>query len=352
MRGRWKLLSVSVLLAVSIWLSAASAAQAGTISATCRWGTQSQTCDSTTWYPSSVSVTWQASPPPDNPTTGCELGIAYHYDTDTVNTVSCSATWSGPSPSSASQQYTLHVETSTPTVSVTPARPADSNGWYNHPVAAAITASSYSGIASCTPTTYSGPDATNATVSGTCIDNAGKVTNRSVGLNYDATAPTITGVTASRSPDFNGWYTHPVLFTFAGTDSVSGIDSCATVTYSGPDSARGSALGTCRDRAGNVATLAVPLRYDSTRPPVLRWRTSRHAIYYNLQVYRNGRKVLSSWPTHATLPLSRSWSFAGHRFHLRPGRYRWYVWPGFGSRTAARYGPMIGTGTFVVTRRS
>jgi hypothetical protein len=30
--------------------------------------------------------------------------------------------------------------------------------------------------------------------------------------------------------------------------------------------------------------------------------------------------------------------------------YRWYVWPGFGPRSANRYGKLLGTRTFVVVR--
>ena len=61
-----------------------------------------------------------------------------------------------------------------PTATVAPARGPDSNGWYNHPVASALSASSFSGIASCSSTTYAGPNTAGATVSGTCTDNAGK----------------------------------------------------------------------------------------------------------------------------------------------------------------------------------
>ena len=49
---------------------------------------------------------------------------------------------------------------------------------------------SFSGIASCTSTTYAGPNTAAATVSGTCTDNAGKtVTVTSAPFHYDATAP-------------------------------------------------------------------------------------------------------------------------------------------------------------------
>ena len=74
----------------------------------------------------------------------------------------------------------------------------------------------------------------------------------------------------------------------------------------------------------------------------------RHASYYNVQLYHDG-KVLSAWPKRASLQLSSVWEFARHRYHLKPGTYRWYVWPGFGPRAAARYGRMIGAATFVIS---
>jgi hypothetical protein len=80
---------------------------------------------------------------------------------------------------------------------------------------------------------------------------------------------------------------------------------------------------------------------------MLRWTPVRNATYYNVQLY-NGGKVLSAWPTHARLRLGRRWRFGGHLHRLKPGRYRWYVWPGFGPRSAARYGPMVGKGKFVI----
>ena len=52
----------------------------------------------------------------------------------------------------------------------------------------------------------------------------------------------------------------------------------------------------------------------------------------------------------ASLQLHRTWRFDGRRYHLKPGRYKWYVWPGFGKRKAARYGQMVGSGTFIVVR--
>jgi hypothetical protein len=75
--------------------------------------------------------------------------------------------------------------------------------------------------------------------------------------------------------------------------------------------------------------------------PRLTWRRVRHADYYNVQVYRGRRKILSAWPANAHLQMRPSWRFRGKRFRLSPGSYHWYAWPGFGNRRAHRYGRVI-----------
>ena len=119
---------------------------------------------------------------------------------------------------------------------------------------------------------------------------------------------------------------------------------------------------TARDMAGNVTTqtvgatpnprlLSPALNAQLSAPPMLSWTPAPGATYYNVQVFRaDPKKVLSMWPKLASLQLRRTWRFDGHRFRLKPGKYRWYVWPGFGKRKAGRYGHMIGSGTFVVVR--
>jgi hypothetical protein len=82
------------------------------------------------------------------------------------------------------------------------------------------------------------------------------------------------------------------------------------------------------------------------QPPLLVWAGVKRATFYNVQVYYGGRKVLSAWPNSAKLKLSRSWRFEGRRFRLRKGSYRWYVWPGFGPRSKARYGQLLGQSGF------
>jgi hypothetical protein len=113
-----------------------------------------------------------------------------------------------------------------------------------------------------------------------------------------------------------------------------------------------------KDRAGNVTKRALSITPGPrllspaenaavTAPPLLRWTSVRGAGYYNVQLYR-GRKLLSVWPVHSGLQLSRAWRYAGNEYRLTPGRYSWYVWPGIGAFGAARYGPLIGHRSFVV----
>jgi hypothetical protein len=87
-----------------------------------------------------------------------------------------------------------------------------------------------------------------------------------------------------------------------------------------------------------------------TRPPVLRWRAVRGATYYNVQLYRAGRKVLTTWPKQPRLKLQRQWKLNGVAQRLEAGVYRWYVWPGFGRAAERRYGRLLGTSTFTVSR--
>jgi hypothetical protein len=84
-----------------------------------------------------------------------------------------------------------------------------------------------------------------------------------------------------------------------------------------------------------------------SRPPLLAWAAVPRAGYYNVQLYRSGKKVLSAWPTVPRLQLRRTWTY-GRRQRLDRGTYRWYVWPGFGDRARGRYGQLLGYGTFVV----
>jgi subtilase family serine protease len=108
----------------------------------------------------------------------------------------------------------------------------------------------------------------------------GGTTTQSVTMKRDTTAPTGVATAADRAPDHNGWFNHPVSSTTTGADSTSGIASCTSPTYSGPDSATASLAGTCKDNAGNVASAsAVTIQYDQTAAPISITTPSNGAAY-------------------------------------------------------------------------
>ena len=115
------------------------------------------------------------------------------------------------------------------------------------------------------------------------------------------------------------------------------------------------------DRAGNrsrgIVRLATPKAQPLlvprpgariSSPPLLRWKVAPGAAYYNVQLWRGDRKILSLWPTSARAQLPSTWRFEGRRYRLTRGAYTWYVWPGLGAKAQARYETMLGKSTFRV----
>ena len=135
-----------------------------------------------------------------------------------------------------------------------------------------------SGVASCTATTYGGPDSSAANVQGTCVDHAGNVSAPlGYGLKYDETAPAVTAARPERQPNADGWFNRAVSFDIDGTDATSGIAECAPITYGGPDSATASIAAACQDQAGNAANRSFALKYDSMPPAVAGSQAARPA---------------------------------------------------------------------------
>jgi hypothetical protein len=401
---------------------------------------------------------------------GCESRV---IDTDTNTDITCIVT--AGDGRDLRKTATVRVDTTPPAVSgAAPDRPPDQDGWWNHPVGFTFGGSdATSGIAGCDSVGYAGPDSADGQVTGSCRDVAGNAADGGFPVKYDATPPAVIDAVPERPPDHDGWWNHPVAFTFRGSDATSGIAGCDTVVFSGPDTQDGVVTGGCRDVAGNVAATTAPVRYDATPPavspvqvdsgdgqvtitwrvspdtlqssvqrspgrdgdpsstvysgqsqtftddrvaggttytytivavdaaanaastvvivtpgasrttttvgsaetnpfvvgspagvslpagtkalrrislPRLQWRKVPGARYYNVQVYRGPRKILSAWPVGTDLKLRASWTFKGRHYRLTPGRYDWYAWPGFGSRSEHRYGRMITHKRFTIPK--
>jgi hypothetical protein len=213
------------------------------------------------WFIGDVTINWTIQSSLPYTSTGCD-GVKLTADT-TETDVTCSATSDA---GTSTQTLRIKIDKTPPAVTASPVRSPDANGWYNHGVAVNFSgADATSKIASCSSSTYAGPDSANGAVIGSCTDNAGNVTQASFGLKFDATAPSIAAVPA-RPPDANGWYNHPIAVGFSGADGTSGIAACSSATYSGPDSPSKLMTGSCTDNAGNSGGASLPLKYDSSPP--------------------------------------------------------------------------------------
>ena len=113
-----------------------------------------------------------------------------------------------------------------------------------------------------------------------------------------------------------------------------------------PPVVRTTKKGLIAPKNGAVVTVA----------PMLKWAAVKGASYYNVQLWRisaTGQakalkkgKILSAWPARASLKLKARWRFQGSAQRLAPGRYKWFVWPGIGKRSANKYGRPLGQSTF------
>jgi hypothetical protein len=153
--------------------------------------------------------------------------------------------------------------------------PGCSSGWYQVPVTVQFVITPLPGN-SVTPGTECGSYTQSSDTTGVtrnCVavftDSVGSTTSSaSVTVKKDSTPPVISGVNA-RGPDSNGWYNHPLSIDVNASDATSGLASCNSTTYSGPDTAGGSFSGTCTDNAGNSANGgSFSFKYDATPPAV------------------------------------------------------------------------------------
>jgi hypothetical protein len=328
------------------------------------------------WYIGNVVVNWSVTDTGPFTTVGCAPSTT--YSSDTTGTVSkCEAT--SQDMSTTSKSVVIHLDKTPPSVVANADRSADAGGFYNHPLTATWTGSDpTSGIAACTSTPYAGPDGSGIALSGSCTDKAGN-TSASVPFvfNYDATAPTLGDVSAR--PGDGGariaWEASGASQIVVTRSSGSARAAQSAVVYDGSGagfSDGGLTNGTrytyavqAFDLAGNVATANVsvtPSSLASTKhllspghesrvrkAPMLRWREIRKASYYNIQLFRKGKKILSAWPRKPHYQLHNVWRYGGKRHRMVKGTYWWYIWAGYGHRSQHRYGKLLGRRSFIVS---
>ncbi len=162
----------------------------------------------------------------------------------------------------------VNIDKTSPTISGSPDRPANADGWYRDDVTVSFDAhDGLSGIDTVTTPQPLGEGA-DQSVLGTATDNAGNSATTSVhGINVDETPPTLSAAPTT-SPNDEGWYNTDVTEVWAGDDALSGIKGGAPQDSVISDEGTGqTASAAVSDKAGNeTSATSAPVKIDKTAP--------------------------------------------------------------------------------------
>ena len=202
--------------------------------------------------------------------------------------------------------------------------PNGSNDWYTtSPAWTTNGEDDLSGLVSdpCQTGTYSGPEGTGLTVSGTCSDNAGNTaSDDSPPFKYDGTGPSAALTVTAGTLGSNGWYTSDVTVDTDGADTISNPTTCSIDQHQTTETAGHEFNGSCTNDAG-LTTNAAPLtvKLDKTGPSAALtvtagtlgsngWYTS------DVTVDTDGADTISN-PTTCSIDQHQTTETAGHEFN-------------------------------------
>lgn len=158
-----------------------------------------------------------------------------------------------------------------PTVTGTPDREPNANGWYNDNVTINWTATDpdpSSGAPTQPAPTVADQEGVQTYTSGQSCDPLNNCAAGSLELKIDKTAPSI-AYTLSPTPNVQGWNNNSVLVTFDCSDVTSGVATCSQPQLvSGSDGVY-VVTGDAEDNAGNTSSVNVLVSLDSTAPTIM-----------------------------------------------------------------------------------
>ncbi|GAA3707219.1 hypothetical protein GCM10022399_24940 [Terrabacter ginsenosidimutans] len=168
---------------------------------------------------------------------------------------------------SATDDATVNLDKTKPTISGSRTPAANDLGWNNTDVTVLFDAKDErSGVADVTKDKTFG-EGTNQSLVGTVVDAAGNSASTTVGgINVDQTAPTLTGAPADK-PNANGWYNGDVTITWKAADDRSGVVSAPADTKITGEGSGLKDTATVSDKAGNSTTAdSAAVNIDRTAP--------------------------------------------------------------------------------------
>jgi hypothetical protein len=87
-----------------------------------------------------------------------------------------------------------------------------------------------------------------------------------------------------------------------------------------------------------------------TEDVTLRWPQAKGADFYNVVLWRSGRRVVDLWPRTNRLELSDGATSDGRK--LAPGRYQWFAFAAYTNDGKTRFGHSLANGEFRIAHVS
>ena len=174
--------------------------------------------------------------------------------------------------SAASNVVTVQIDKTIPSASASASPAPNANGWNNTDVTVSFSGTDVgSGIASCTAPVTLSTEGSGQSVSGTCTDNAGNVSNTASvnNINIDKTEPVIT--VANITNEATGPSGATVNYTAMVNDNLDSGISVSCTPASGSTFAITTTTVTCTstDQAENTATSTFTVTVQDTTPPAI-----------------------------------------------------------------------------------
>ena len=233
---------------------------------------QSPAANGNGWNRASVTLTWSCS----DATSGVDTTDSVTSQTVTTEGANQSASGSCVDNAGNNSTDTQHVsiDETNPVITYVGQSPgANANGWNNTDVTLTWSCSD----------ALSGVDTTNSVTSvklttegadqaatGICKDQAGNSVSDTRYVSIDKTKPLITYAGQTPAANTHGWNNTSVTLTWSCSDALSGVDTAASVESqtASSEGAGQAEIGSCVDKAGNIATDTESVSIDETKPAI------------------------------------------------------------------------------------
>lgn len=211
-----------------------------------------------TWTNQDVTVTFSCADQGGSGVASCTAPVTKSAE----GTYAVTGTASDGAGNSASDNASIRIDKTAPTITATPDRAPNEAGWYNKDVTVTYSASdALSGVSGSPKADVLG-EGKNQSASATATDAAGNPATAGVsGINVDETDPVLSGSFSS------GWHTGDVTVTWTCTDALSGPAGRPADTVVTGEGGNLSATASCTDLAGNTVTKTVTgIQIDRSAP--------------------------------------------------------------------------------------